>query len=81
MVACGCQHVAVGCLIEDKNCKSKKGHNSTKKKHFELSALIAWIALWIVSTYSMFQINIFSTNADITKCPSFCKTKKTTTAN
>ena len=27
--ACGCQHLAVGCLKEDK--KSKKGHNSEIK--------------------------------------------------
>ena len=28
--ACVCQHLAVGCLIEDKKPKSKKGHNSEK---------------------------------------------------
>ena len=32
-------------------CKSKKGHNSEKKKnHFDLSPLIVWISLWIVDT-------------------------------
>ena len=36
--------------------------------HFELSASIVWIALWIVNTYSEFQVNIFSNNRDITKC-------------
>ena len=28
--------------------------------HFELSPLIVWIALWIVNTYTEFQVNIFS---------------------
>ena len=32
------------------------------KMHFELSPLILWIALWIVNTYSEFQVNIFSNN-------------------
>ena len=30
--ACRCQRLAVGCLIEDKKSKSKKEHNSEKKK-------------------------------------------------
>ena len=56
--ACGCQCLAVGCLIEDKKSKSKKGRNSAKKKmHFELSPLIVRIALWIVNTYSEFQVS------------------------
>ena len=42
--------------------------------HFEFSPLIVWIALWIVNTYSEFQVNIFSNNRDITKCHSFCTT-------
>ena len=29
--SCRCQHLAVGCMIEDKKSKSKKGHNSEKK--------------------------------------------------
>ena len=58
--ACGCQHSAVGCLIEDKKSKSKKGHNSGKKMHFESSPLIVWIAFLIVNTYSDFQVNILS---------------------
>ena len=29
--------------------------------------LIVWIALWIVDTYSEFQVNIFSNNREITK--------------
>ena len=33
---------------------------------FELSPLIVWIALWIVNTYSAFQVNTFS-NRDITR--------------
>ena len=66
-----CNHSAVGCLIEDKKSKLKKGHNS-EKMHFELSSLIVWITLWIVNTYSEFQVNIFSNNRDITKCQSFC---------
>ena len=71
--ACVCQCSAVGHLIEDKKYfKSKKGIILKKKKHFELSSLIAWIALWIVNTYSEFQVNIFSNNRDITKCHSFC---------
>ena len=36
--------------------------------HFELSPLIVWIVLWIVNTYSEFQVNIFSNKRDITKC-------------
>ena len=32
--ACGCQLSAVGCLIDHKNFKSKKGHNSKKKNAF-----------------------------------------------
>ena len=70
--ACGCQCSAVGYLIEDKKSKSKKTHNSEKKMHFELSPLIVWIALWIVNTYSEFQVNIFSNNRDMTKCQRFC---------
>ena len=63
-----------------KKCKSKKGHNSKKKNmHFELSPLIIWIALWIVNTYSEFQVNIFNNNRDITKWRSFCTTTVTKT--
>ena len=52
--------------------KSKKGVNSEKKiMHFELSPLIVWIALWIVNTYSEFQVYIFGNDRDITKCQSF----------
>ena len=58
--------------IKDKNSKLKKGHNSEKKMHFELSLLKVWIALWIVYTYSKFQVHIFSNNRDITEC--FCTT-------
>ena len=77
---CGCQRLPVGCLIEDKRFKSKKGHNSKKKKkvHLELSPLIVWIALWIVNTYFKFQVNTFCHNIDITKCQSFCTTQMTT---
>ena len=50
----------------DKKAKSKKENNS-EKMHFELSPLIVWIALWIVKTYSEFQVNIFSNNRDIEK--------------
>ena len=49
-ITCWCQHSAVGCLIEDKKSKSKKGHSSEKKMHFELSSLIVWTAPWIVNT-------------------------------
>ena len=42
----------------------KKWHNS-QKMHFELSLLKLWIALWIVNTYSKFQVNTFSNNRDI----------------
>ena len=38
--------------------------------HFECYLLIVWIALWIVNTYSEFQLNIFHNNRDITKCQS-----------
>ena len=38
---------------------------------FELSPLIVWTALWIVNSYSEFQVNIFSNNRDITKCQRF----------
>ena len=51
--------------------KSKKGHNSGKKMHFDLSPLIVRIGLWIVNTYSQFQVNMCS-NRDTTKCQSFC---------
>ena len=46
--------------------------------HFELSPLIVWITLWIVNTYSGFQVNIFSNNRDITNCQCFCTTMTTT---
>ena len=42
--------------------KSKKGHNSEKKMHFDLSPLIVRIALLIVNTFSEFQLNIFCNN-------------------
>ena len=45
----------------------KRGTILTKKKYFELSPLTVWIALWIVNTYSSFQVNIFNNNRDITK--------------
>ena len=76
----GCQRSAVECLIENKKSESKKGHNSEKKKkHFELSPVIVWIALWIVSTYSDFQVNILCNYRDITKWQSFCMTTTATT--
>ena len=56
-----------------------QGHNS-EKIHFELYPLIAWIALWIVNTYSEFQVNIISNNRDNIKCQSFCKTPPMTKA-
>ena len=55
-------------LKMSKKCKLKKGHISEKKIHFELSASIAWSALWIVNTYSKSRVNTFSNNRDITKC-------------
>ena len=51
----------MGCLIEDKKCKSRKGH-AGKKMHFELSPLDVWIALWIVNTYF---VNIVSNKREI----------------
>ena len=63
--SCGCQRWAVGCLIEDKKSNSKKGHN------FELYPLMAWTALWIVNTFSEFQVIIFGNNRYITKCQIF----------
>ena len=68
---CGYQCSTVGCFVEDKKSKSKKGHNSEKTAFSDkdaLSPLIVWIALWIVNTYSKFQVNIFSNNRDITQC-------------
>ena len=50
ITSCWCQHSAAGCLVEDKKFKWKKGHNSVKYMHFELSPLIVWIALWMVNT-------------------------------
>ena len=47
--------------------------------HFEFSPLILWIVLWIVNTYSEFQVNIFTNKRDITKCHSFCMTTTMTT--
>ena len=38
----------LGCQVLQEDSKSKKGHNSEKKKHFEMSPLIVCIALWIV---------------------------------
>ena len=73
-----CQRLAVGCLIEDKKSKSKKGHNSDKNA-FQLSPLIVWISLWIVNTHSEFQVNIFSNKRAITTCQSFCTPKIPTT--
>ena len=61
-----------------KNSKSKKGHNSEKKKKIDLSPLIVWIFLSILNTYSEFQVNIFCNNRDITKCQSFFTTTQTT---
>ena len=51
-------------MIEDKKPKSKKGNNSDKM-YFELSPLIVLISLWMVITYSEFQVNIFSNNRAI----------------
>ena len=66
---CGCQHsTGSRCLTQDKKSMSKKGRILKKKMHFKLSPLIVWIALWIVLTYSKFQVNIFSKNRDMTKC-------------
>ena len=45
--------------------------------HFELFPFIVWIALWVVNTYSEFQVDILSKNRDITKCQSFCTPMKT----
>ena len=73
--AWGCQYSAMGCLIEDKKSKSKKGYMYIyDKMHFELSSLTLWIALWIVNTYSEFQVNIFNNKREITICQSFCMT-------
>ena len=47
--------------------------------HFEISLLIVWIAVWIVNTNFEFQVNIFGSNRDITKCQSFYTTTTTTT--
>ena len=55
--AYGCQCSAVWCLIEETKSKSKKGCNSEKEMHFELSPL----------TYSKFQVKIIINNRDITK--------------
>ena len=73
---CTCQHYAVGCLIEDKKSKSKKGHNCEKK--IEMSPLIVWIALRIVNTYSRVSSKYLHNKRDITKCQSFCTMTTTT---
>ena len=73
-----CQRLALGGLIENEKCQSKKGHDSEEKTHFELSPLIVWIALWM-NTYSECHVNIFSNNIDVTKCQSFSTTPTTTT--
>ena len=39
--------------------------------HFELSPSIIWPALWIVNTYTVFQVNIFSNETDIKKMSKF----------
>ena len=69
----GWQCSTMGCLIEDKNSKSKKGNNF-ERTHFELSPVTLRILLWIVNTHSEFQVNTFSNNRGITKCQSFCMT-------
>ena len=33
---CGSQHLAVGCLVEDKKSKSKKGYNTELEAHEHL---------------------------------------------
>ena len=59
-----------------KNSKSKKGHNCAKH--------ILRVTSPIGMSYSFhneqlveFQVNIFSNDRDITKCPSFCTTTTT----
>ena len=54
----------------------KKANNSERKRQFELSPLILWIALLIVKTYSEFQVNIFSNNRDITNVKGFLSKKR-----
>ena len=40
--------------------------------------MVVWIALWIVNTYSKFQVNIFINYKDITKCHNFWTMTMTT---
>ena len=54
----------------------KKANNSERKRQFESSPLILWIALLIVKTYSEFQVNIFSNNRDITNVKVFLNKKR-----
>ena len=39
--------------------------------HTELSPKIVWTPLWMVNTYYKFQINMFRSKRDITKCQKF----------
>ena len=51
-------------------CPSRSFDTRGIKMHFELSPLIVRIALWIVNTYSKFQVNIISNNKMSTKSTS-----------
>ena len=44
-----------------------------------LPPLLVWVPLSIMNNQSEFQVNIFSNDKDITKCPSFCTTTTQTT--
>ena len=70
-IACRCQHSAVGRLTEDKNCKSKKGHNSEKKKCIQ-SCLLWLYGLDSEHVFWLSKKSIFSNNINITQCQSFC---------
>ena len=66
----------LGCSCIQKNSKSKKGHYFVKK-FGGLPPFLVWVSLLIVNNYSEFQVNIFSKNSDIRKCPSFRTTPPT----
>ena len=57
--------VSLGSSVVDRGLKifrQKRGLILKKDMNFELSPLIAWIALWIVNIFSKFQVNILSNN-------------------
>ena len=56
---------------------SRKRGITVPKIFWGLPPLLVWVPLSIMNNQSEFQVNIFSNDRDITKCPSFCTTTQT----